>query len=272
MGSDSQKVPLGRTAEDGRTATVAQLRRFLPSSPPPFLEGALDNPDLGRTELAFVLRNRQAGPAVLERIAANPRWVAGYEIKRLLVGHPNSPLRLVRRLTPGLYWKDLAEACDNQRLQPATRRHAEEVLRARVEDLTVGERITLARRASRGVISALLDGEDPRVIQSLLSNRKLVETEAERIASNHSASSELLGRMAVHYQWGDCRSVRLALLHNPRTPVPTALGLVRRLHRSDLPQLVNGEEAPAIVRVAAARELARCEGSDPAESASSTRR
>jgi hypothetical protein len=269
-GSDRPDVPLGRTADDGRRASVAQLRRFLPSSPPPFLEGAMDNPGMGRIELALILRNRQTGAALLERIARDRRWVAAYEIQRLLVFHPNAPLTLVRKLTPKLYWKDLAEACDHQRLQPATRRRAEEVLLARVRDLTVGERITLARRASRGVISVLLEGEEPRVIQSLLSNRRLVEAEAERIASNHSASVQLLGQLAVH-QWGECRSVRMALLRNPRTPIAAALRLVRRLHPRDLPQLTNREEVPAIVRMAAARELERSDGSDSAGSANSTR-
>jgi hypothetical protein len=51
--------------------------------------------------------------------------------------------------------------------------------------------------------------------------------------------------------------VRLALLSNPRTPVPVALQLVEKLSLRDLRQLIKDDKVPTIVRVGADRRLDR---------------
>jgi hypothetical protein len=205
----------------------------------------------------MLLRNRRAGGEVLRRIGANPEWVAAYEVKKMLVLHPRSPRALSNRLIRHLYWNDLADASDSPRLPPAARRRAEEILESRVRELALGEQISLARRATRGLIPRLLEGQEPRVMRSLLSNERLLETEATAIADSHRAPAALLGFLSTHPRWGSNRAVRVALLNNSRTPVASALGLLRKLHRNDLLALESAEGTPTIVKIGAARELER---------------
>jgi hypothetical protein len=243
---------------------VSELRRHLALAPAAFLEGALDNPALTIDEMHLLLRNRHATPAVLARVGRDPRWIRRREVRRGLVLHPATPLSVSRNLVPHLSWSDLAEACGNPRLAPVLRRRAEDVLRSRLEEITLGERVALAHRASRGLIATLVEDGESRVLEGLLGNARLVESDVVRIAGSSAATAALLAALAVHPEWGKRRKVRLAVLRNPRTPVPAALSLLRRLHARDLRPLADAPGFPRIVRVGAERELSR---SEPTESA-----
>ncbi len=135
------------------------------------------------------------------------------------------------------------------------RRLAEKYLEARLKRMTLGQRIALARRAARGMITSLAESEEGQVLGALLGNPQLVEADAVKIASGTTAPPELLGRLAGHQRWGCRHSVRLALALNARTPVATALGIVQRLSRTDLRRLCRDREGPRIVRIGANRRL-----------------
>jgi hypothetical protein len=179
----------------------------------------------------------------------------GYEAKKALARHPRTPLTLARSLLPQFYWKDLADVAEDPRMPPSVRRQAEEILSHRLDEMTQGERISLARRASRGVISALRDSADARVLQALLGNVRLLEHDAVRIASSACAPREALSGLADHPAWGERYAVRLSLIRNPRTPVAAALRLIGRLPRQDLLRLARDGQVPKIVRVGADRRL-----------------
>ena len=126
-----------------------------------------------------------------------------------------------------------------------------------MEELSLGERVALARRASRGLIGPLIGTHEGPVLRGLLGNVRLVEMEAVRVASCACKQPDLFRHMAGHPKWGMRRSVRLALLRNPRTPVPAALRLVEKLSPRDLRELVKDVKVPRIVRVGADRRLGR---------------
>ena len=242
-------------AERGRTASAAELRERLPDAPPAYLEGAWGNRSLGREELKFLLRNRAAPATLLSRIAADRRFATFQEIRLALVVNPRLPQPLARSLAEHLRWRELADVADDVRVTPPVRRKAEDLIRVRLEEMAVGERVSLARRASRGVIAALRKDAEGRVLEALLRNPKLLEPEAAALARSGSTPRAVLAALGDHPKWGGRRAVRLALARNPRTPVRSALGALAGLSRSDLARLARDEEAPKIVRVVAERSL-----------------
>jgi hypothetical protein len=218
-------------------------------------DGVLDDPELHEEGVLALLRNRTAAPALLGRIARDRRWTRSYEIKKALARHPRTPLTIARSLLPHFYWRDLAEIADDARMPPSVKKQAEEVLKHRLAEMAQGERVALARRASRGVIAALRDSGEARVLQALLSNIRLVENDAVKIASNPDASREVLLALAGHPEWRARYSVRLSLLSNPKTPVPAALRLIEGLSQQELSRLARDPAVPKIVRVGADRRL-----------------
>jgi len=243
------------TAARARGASLEELRRLLTTAPARYLEGAVDNPELTPDDMAVLLRNKAASPDLLSRVAQDRKWTRHYDVKRALVRHPKTPYPAARSLVSHLYWRDLAETIDDARIHPALRRQAELVLIDRLAELSVGERISLARRATAGLISKLCGSGEGRVLQALLGNPRLKEVNAVSVAADPGVPGDLLGWLARHPRWGNQRAVRMALLGNPRTPVPEALKLLAKLPREDVERLAGDGEVPTIIRVGADRRL-----------------
>ncbi|TDI49960.1 MAG: hypothetical protein E2P01_02095 [Acidobacteria bacterium] len=243
------------TVQGARTASRGELRRRLSSAPAAWLSQALENPELGPPELMLVLRNPAAPAAVLERIGASRTWMGHHELRRGLARHAHTPLAVARNLLPHLYSKDWCEIAAHPAANPVIRRQAERLLLACVDKLALGERIMLARRATRGLIPAFLTDANPRVIQALLGNPRLVEIDLLRLASDVAAGAEVLRSVAEHPVWGQRRDLRLALIRRPELPVQTAFHLARKMDRRDLRMLVEDDKVPLVVRVGIERRL-----------------
>jgi len=246
--NDSQIPP-------ARTASRDELRRRLSSAPAAWLNDALENPELGPSELMLLLRNPATPAAALERIGANRTWMGHHELRRGLARHAHAPPAVARNLLGHLYWKDWCEIAAHPAANPMIRRQAERLLLACMIELGAGERINLARRATRGLIPAFLTDPDPRVIEALLGNPRLVEMDLLRLANDAANGSEALRRVAEHPVWGQRRDLRLALLRRSELAVQTALRLARKMDPRDLRMLVEDDKVPQIVRVGIERRL-----------------
>jgi len=200
----------------GRAAPVELLRRHLSSAPLAFLEGALDNPALTDSELILLLRNKQATAGLLLAIVRDRCWTRSQEVRKLLALHPRLPLAAARDLLPYLFWKQLAEISTSPQANPVVRRMAEEALEIKITEMSLGEKVALARQATARVIGALSKSAEPRLLRALLGNGRMREKEAAGIAADDRLPGELLAFIAGHHRWSALRSIRLALLANPR--------------------------------------------------------
>ncbi|HKQ61726.1 MAG TPA: hypothetical protein VJS92_10565 [Candidatus Polarisedimenticolaceae bacterium] len=243
------------TAAAGRRAPVAELRLRLSSAPAPYLEGALDNPALGSRELLLLLRNGAAPRELLLRVARERRWTAFRQVQKALALHPAAPPAMTRRYLPYLAWTDVGELTISPRVHPLTRRHAEANLLRRLDGLTLGERVALARRACRPVLDRLLATREPLVLRGSLGNTRLVEHDVAALAGDPSCGAELLVLLAHHVVWGERRSVRFELARNASLPLHEALRVVGRLAPRDLRRLVQDPTCRRLVRVRAERLL-----------------
>jgi hypothetical protein len=140
------------------------------------------------------------------------------------------PPREVARFLTRLGWRALADAARDGGLSAVVRRRAEDELLARVADLTLGERVSLARRATARIARALIGSiPEPAVLRSLLGNPRLVLADAVRLASDARAPREVLVSLAEHPRWGAHREVRFALVAHGRTPIATSLAVLATL-------------------------------------------
>jgi len=203
----------------------------------------------------LMLRNPATPATVLERIGADRTWMGHHELRRGLVRHAHAPPTLARNLLSHLYWKDWCDIAAHPPAHPMIRRQAERMLLASVGELTLGARIMLARRATRGLIPAFLTDADPRVIQALLGNPRLVEIDLVRLSNDAANGAEVLRRVAEHPVWGQRRDIRLALLRRPELAVQTALRLAQKMDQRDQRTLVEDDKVPLIVRVGIERRL-----------------
>lgn len=195
-----------------------------------------------------ILRNPFAGREVVEAVAAEKRLLSSYEVRRDIASHPRTPEILALRFVPGLYWRDLVELGLNVRVRPPVRRAAERYLRERMPSLAVGEKMTIARRASHGVLMGLRHDPNPKVIAALMENPRLTEAVLMPMVRSESARPEVLELVAASPRWGVRYSVRVGLSRNPRTPVAAALRLLPHLKKPDLKAVASLPHLPAAVR------------------------
>ena len=211
----------------------------------------------GLSEADMLALLRLAVPvAFLEALASTSPWS---ERPRVLGGiclNPKAPRALAQRLLPGLYWRDLAVAVASPRVDGGVRARAEALLKERLPELRLGEKITLARLATAGVLRPLLQEPDPRILEAALQNPRLSESALSGMVQSGEASRPLLEAVAAAPRWRASYAVRLALVLQPRTPMGIALAQLTSLEGHDLRQIAAHPGLRPIVQAAAGRVAA----------------
>ena len=190
--------------------------------------GALDR---AVDEACRILRGRRISPDALARIAGDGRLQASHEVRLRTVLRPELPLAAGLPLLGGLRWRDLARVMDDVRLFAPLRARAEQLLGERIEEMTSGEKVTLARLATRVLILTLRDARSP------------------------SSPQSVLAALARSERWCERRVIRMALAQNPRSASADALRALRGLGARDLRKISENPSAPRLVRIGAARLL-----------------
>lgn len=217
----------------------------------------LDNTDTEEAHILAVLRKRSLASTAIEAIARHERWNQRYAVKAAIVNHPKTPKTLALRVLSLLYWKELLRVSCNYRLPMPLRTAAENRLADRLPQLELGEKISLARTAPRRIVLLLCKEANARVLEALLANPRLRESEVIGLAENQKALPEVLRVVAQAERWVTRRSIKLAIVKNPQTPVHSALKLLATLPRQTLVQLLERSELPPPVSITAERIISK---------------
>ena len=243
--------------ESGRLASAEELVSRLGSASQDYLDGALANERLQPQHLLLILRSRSVTGPLLARIGRSPVWMRLYKLRAALVQHPKAPRGVAMSLVSSLRWADLARLAASARSPVAVRAAAERILVLRLPELTLGERVSLARVATVPVLQAMRRDSSALVVKALLENPLLRYEEAVSMAERADAPAPLLKVLAECPRFAGRRELRLALAAHPHTPAPVALRFVAVLPADSLAFLAQSAKTPVLVRLAAERRLGR---------------
>jgi hypothetical protein len=204
--------------------------------------------ELAAPAVRHALRNPYCTAEAIAEIAGQQRLLSFYEVRRDLALHPRTPETLAARLVPTLWWRDLMALALDTRLRPALRRTAEVHLNARLTEMAVGEKVTLARRAGPGILSQLRHDPSPQVIAALLDNPRLTEGMLAPVVHKASTSPVILELIANDRRWGVRYPLRLALVRNPATPLKISWRLLEMLRKMDLRPVAADPRIPEPLR------------------------
>ncbi len=200
---------------------------------------------------------RRAVPlAFLEAVAQSARWSAEARALAAVVLSPRATRPLGLRLVGSLFWHDLAEVAAAVRVPMGVRVRAESLLLEQLPDRRLGEKITLAKMATRPVLRVLMNDTDPKVAEACLVNPRLTEDELVAAVRRDTAPRALLEAAAGSSRWRESYALRIALALQPRTPVAVALAQLTRLIDRDLRQVAGTPGLMPLVQAAAERVLA----------------
>jgi hypothetical protein len=234
---------LDQQRDRARLAVGEELKSLLYHPSPEVLYALLENPALDDSLVGLLLSRKDLPTEILENIAARKNFLKSYAIKRALVFHPSSPRLVGLRLLRDLYLMDLVQFSLSPSASAELKRHAEEYIIARLPQLPLGQRITLARRGPARVAGALIATGHAQVLEIALDNPRLTEAQVLKVLWHDKLPQVIVLTVANHRKWSQHYNVRLALVRNSSTPLSIVLSYLPQLTVVDLRELA----APGIV-------------------------
>ena len=139
---------------------------------------------------------------------------------------------------------------------------ADEALANRLEKISMGERLSLAHRASERIARALLLDSETRIVRAALENPRLTEASIIKALMRRNSSAAFVEAVCRHSKWSPRREIRMALLRNEKTPLARALEFSRSLPVTLVRESLHGSRLPTNVKSYVLKDLAKRSGSN----------
>ena len=224
-------------------ASGDELAALLHHADPEVVLALLDNPSIEETQLCILLERKNLPSEILEEVARRKPLLKNYRVKRALAFHPRTPRLVTLRLLRDLYLMDLVQLTLLPGIPTELKLNAEDQVIARLPQLPLGQKITLARRGTARLAGALLAEGHAQIVTIVLDNAYLTEAQVLKILSREKLPPVVVNTIAHHRKWSMTYNVRLALVRHPLSPLATVLAFLPELTVSDLRELA----APGIV-------------------------
>jgi hypothetical protein len=225
--------------ERARIATGEELALLLHHSATDVLLALLDNPALNDAQLCMLLERKNLPGEILEEVARRKPLLKSYRVKRALAFHPRTPRLISLRLLRDLYLMDLVQITLSPGVSAELKRNAEEQLLARLPQMPLGQKITLARRGPARVAGALLAEGHIQIATIVLDNPNVTEAQVLKTLSREKLPTHVIQAIAHHRKWSITYNVRLALVRHPSSPLATVLAYLPEITVSDLRELAS---------------------------------
>jgi hypothetical protein len=239
--------PEGIEQEFEPQSSIAEAGAAQPSSLAHAVAPVGTDPLPNEDAVLSLLERRDLGPETLEQFSQDGAARKSRKVCFAIAAHPGTPRHCALRLIRQFYTFDLMRFALHPSVAADLRRVADEQLIARLASVTLGERLTLARRGSQAVAAALLLDKESRVSQSALENSRLAEAAVSNAVLRPNATPVFVEAVCHHPKWSLRREIRMTLLRSPHTPLARALEFARTLpppllrdilHTSRLPEKI----------------------------------
>jgi len=182
------------------------------------VRNALKNPHLHAEHLLSLLKRNDLSEDILKAIYAQDKVELSHRLRVALVRNPGTPTPLRLTLLPHLRFFELVGLLNLPGTTADQKLAAERQIIKRLPATPLGNKITLARRCSSGVLAVLLAEGNPQVFANCLTNPRLKEVDIYRFLSSARAYAETISQIARHPRWKNRPNLRLAILKNRQTP------------------------------------------------------
>lgn len=116
--------------------------------------------------------------------------------------------------------------------------------------MTPGQKMSAALAGARNVRISLLRDLDKAIHPYVLRNPRIGLDEVQWAAKLTTLASEALKSIYEHAEWGQNPGVVVALIRNPKTPIPVAVRLLPKVSPEDLRAIAEGGARDQVVQAA----------------------
>jgi hypothetical protein len=220
-----EKEPSGEQSE-----FIERLRTASPDA----LRALVEDPSLNEEQVLLLLARKDLAGELIEELAQRKGLLKSYAVKKALVVHPHTPRLISLRMLRDLYLMDLVQVTLTPGALAELKRNAEAQLIARLPQLPLGQKITLARRGPGRVAGELLAEGNPHVLTIVLDNSNLNEAHVLKALSKVKLAPRVVEAVAHHPKWSSSYNVRMALVRQPSATLSTVLAYLPEITVSDL--------------------------------------
>ena len=140
------------------------------------MHALLDNQELKEEELQIIVQRKDLSTELLRRLSNDTRLISSYQAKRTLLLNPKVPASISLKFLSQLFTFDVMQLMLVPAIPGEVKTAAEEILCRKLLQLSLGERLTLARRTNGDrLLSILLDDSIREVATAVLNNPFLRE-------------------------------------------------------------------------------------------------
>jgi len=118
----------------------------------------------------------------------------------------------------------------------------------RIMLMNTRDRMKLAMKGDREARSILVRDANKVVCSAVINNPRITDHEVENISAMRTISDEVLRLIALNRAWARSYPIIHNLARNPRTPIPTAIGILPRIRTKDLFNLSQSRSVSEAVR------------------------
>jgi hypothetical protein len=238
-----------------------------------FVERILTNKNTSNETLMFLASSSNA--AVLDALSINQeRLLGSKEVLDTLIKNPvlkgalrQSMLELAdpsvrERATEDAVHEDAGQQSDVEEPPEARSISAalesenqddidEHNIAARIRQMSVAEKVKCATRGNKEARSILIKDSSKIVVAAVIKSPKITEEEILKVAQNKQSSDEAIRMIALNKEWLKNYSIRLSLIHNPKTPPGIAMRLLPYISKKDLKDLAGSRNVSSLIATSA---------------------
>ncbi|MHB8708244.1 MAG: hypothetical protein ACYC9I_05165 [Desulfuromonadales bacterium] len=248
---------LARRLHRALTAGSEELHQVLQDPAHEVLRSALRNRSLGEEHLLALLKRRDLNEDLLKAIYQLDLTGHSHRLQLALVRNPGTPGTLVLTLLPRLHLFELVDLCYLPGVTPDQKFAAERAILQRLPTTELGNRMTVARRATATVVGEILREGNPPLVEICLASPHLREVAILQFLNGPAATAETISMIASHPRWQMRPNLRLAILRNRRTPESWFVQFLPAMRTPDIRNLVASKRLTPNQKRLAEEELRR---------------
>ncbi len=246
------------SADNSALREELSLEQAVHSSDCEILRMAISNPALTEDLALSVLKRSDVGPQSLELLSKKP-VAKNPKIRLALVMNHATPRHVSMALLSQLFTFDLMKVALTPVVAADLKVAAEQALIDRIEKLSPGEKLSLARRSFGQVAAALLLDLEPRVNRAALDNGRLTEAHLAKAVTMPKASAALIHAICEHPKWSVRRDLRAALLRSEKLPLSKAVEFAHGFPPAMVREILRNSRLPSGIKTVGTARNGRIE-------------
>lgn len=117
----------------------------------------------------------------------------------------------------------------------------------RLKHMSIGQKIKVAQTCDKEGRTILIKEANKQISTAVMKNPRMTESEIMKLAVTKGTIEELLRMIAGNKEWMKTYAVKVALVTNPKTPVPLSIRMLNTIYTKDLEKIAKSRGIPSAV-------------------------